>query len=71
VAKRVPIADLKSAITRCESALGDGLNLIENFQKLKRRTEKALRIVVVALVRRRYGVSVEVSIADKLLHRGM
>jgi hypothetical protein len=33
VAKRVPIADLKSTIALAESALGDGLNLIENFQK--------------------------------------
>jgi transcriptional regulator with XRE-family HTH domain len=31
--KRIPVADLKSAITLAESALGDGLNLIENFQK--------------------------------------
>jgi hypothetical protein len=34
MAKRVPIADLKSAITLGESALGDGLSLIENFQSL-------------------------------------
>jgi DNA-binding XRE family transcriptional regulator len=34
VAKRVPIADLKSAVTLAESALGDGLNLMENFQKV-------------------------------------
>jgi hypothetical protein len=31
---RIPIADLKSAITLSESALGDGENLIENFQKV-------------------------------------
>jgi transcriptional regulator with XRE-family HTH domain len=34
VSKRIPIADLKSAIALAESALGEGLNLIENFQKL-------------------------------------
>jgi DNA-binding XRE family transcriptional regulator len=34
VAKRVPIADLKPTITLAESALGDGLNLIENFEKV-------------------------------------
>jgi hypothetical protein len=40
VAKRVPIADLKSAITLAESALGDGLNLIENFQKVNAERKK-------------------------------
>lgn len=34
VAKRVPIADLKAAITLAESALADGLKLIENFQRV-------------------------------------
>jgi transcriptional regulator with XRE-family HTH domain len=34
VAKRAPITDLKSAIKLGESALGDGLNLIDNFHKL-------------------------------------
>jgi hypothetical protein len=34
VAKRVPYGELKSAITLGESALADGLALIENFQKL-------------------------------------
>jgi DNA-binding XRE family transcriptional regulator len=34
VAKRVPIADLKVAITLGESALADGLNVIQNFQKV-------------------------------------
>jgi DNA-binding XRE family transcriptional regulator len=33
VAKRMPVADLKSAIALGELALGDGLNLIQNFQK--------------------------------------
>ena len=34
VAKRVPIGDLKAAIALGESALADGLKLIENFQKV-------------------------------------
>jgi transcriptional regulator with XRE-family HTH domain len=34
VAKRVPYGELKSAITLGESALADGLALIENFRKL-------------------------------------
>jgi hypothetical protein len=34
VAKRVPYVELKSAITLGESALADGLNLIDNFQKV-------------------------------------
>ena len=32
-ANRVPVADLKSAISLGESALGDGQNLVENFKK--------------------------------------
>ena len=32
-ARRIPIAELKSAITLGESALGEGQNLIENFQR--------------------------------------
>lgn len=34
VAKRIPVADLKSGIALAESALGDGLSLIQNFQKV-------------------------------------
>jgi transcriptional regulator with XRE-family HTH domain len=40
VAKRVPISDLNVAIKIGESALGDGLNLIENFQKLNAERRK-------------------------------
>jgi transcriptional regulator with XRE-family HTH domain len=32
--KRTPIAELKSAISLAESALGDGQNIIQNFQKM-------------------------------------
>jgi transcriptional regulator with XRE-family HTH domain len=40
VAKRVPYGELKSAITLGESALADGLALIENFQKLNAERRK-------------------------------
>lgn len=40
IAKRIPIDDLKSAIKLGESALGDGLNLVENFQKLNDERKK-------------------------------
>jgi transcriptional regulator with XRE-family HTH domain len=40
VAKRVPYGELKSAITLGESALADGLGLIENFQKLNAERKK-------------------------------
>jgi transcriptional regulator with XRE-family HTH domain len=40
--RRIPIAELKSAITLGESALGEGQNLIENFQKFNAERVKRL-----------------------------
>jgi len=40
--KRIPIADLKSAIALGEAALGAGQNIIENFQKLNAERLKRL-----------------------------
>ena len=40
IAKRVPYAELKSAITVGESALADGLSLIENFQRVNAERKK-------------------------------
>jgi transcriptional regulator with XRE-family HTH domain len=40
-AKRVPISDLKSAITLAESTLGEGENIIQNFRKVN--TERVKR----------------------------
>jgi transcriptional regulator with XRE-family HTH domain len=34
VAHKIPIADLRSAITTAEAALGEGLNIIQNFRNI-------------------------------------